>query len=421
MMYLDGWYMRVSRLTFDGNATAAQGIMHQGGFSTGCEWSDLVFTNFNPVASVGLNFSAPTNGQAENAIIRCTFKNVKYGMITSNWNSLDQWVWNCSFQNCVAGVDLAVGYSQIYDNVFINCSLYDIGGGNTYQSAAVNNTSFNSGSFWAKGPGYLRGNKIYSNVDSFYMVNAVAFDNIIRAGNTTYSIQRIGGINITGPHNLHVGNTYSTSHRPYPFGWAVQPPFSNFDHGVGAGNLVGHEIQKAIDNDSTTYFECGQSQPTSGLRWNCLPSNPRVVTKYTLRQGSNFNDTSTNILKWQFRGSNDWGNSWTVLATQSNQHWTWRQKKTFNIPNTQAYSLYEFNILLNAMSQPPNTGGWFSFSDMQMFDASGFDITQDSTGLLTGADEYWGGYYPIDNPIVDTTAIIVPTTVSLPGTPINHH
>src|ERR1035437_2220116 len=78
MMYLDGWYMRVSRLTFDGNATAAQGIMHQGGFSTGCEWSDLVFTNFNPVASVGLNFSAPTNGQAENAIIRCTFKNVKY-------------------------------------------------------------------------------------------------------------------------------------------------------------------------------------------------------------------------------------------------------------------------------------------------------------------------------------------------------
>ena len=421
MMYLNGWYMRVSRLTFDGSDSAMTGIFHTGGFSTGCEWSDLVFQNFNPAFSMGLNFSAPTNGQAENAVIRCTFKNVKYGITTNNWNSLDQWIWNCSFQNCYVGVDLNVGYCQVYGNVFLNSKWFDIGGGNTYQSVAINNTSFNSASFWNKGPGYLRGNKIYSNVDSFYMVGAVGFDNIIRAGNTTYPIQRIAGINITGNHNLLVGNTYSTSHRLYPFGWPVQPPFSNFNHAVGAGYLIGHPIEKAIDNDSTTWFTCGESQPSSGLRWNCLPSNPRVVTKYTVRQGTQAGDTASNPLKWQFRGSNDWGNSWTILDTQSNQHWTWRQKKTFNILNTNAYSLYEFNILLNADSLAPGQGGWYSFSDIQMFDASGYDITQDTTGLLTGADEYWGGYYPIDNQILDTNSIVVPTSASLPGTPINHH
>jgi hypothetical protein len=208
MMNLNGWYMRVSRLTFDGNNIAGIGILHSGGFSTGCEWSDLVFQG----VYIGLDFSSPTNGQAENAILRCKFLGCKFtGINSCNWNSLDHWVWNCLFQGCKKGINLCIGYYQIYDNVFINSQVFDIGGGNTYQSAVVNNTSFNSKCFFAMGPGYLRGNKVYSEADSLYTVGAVLLDNVFHNGNTHYPLMRIAGLNITGNQNLLVGNTFSNS------------------------------------------------------------------------------------------------------------------------------------------------------------------------------------------------------------------
>ena len=161
MLYVNGWYMRVSRLTFDGNGTAERGIFHTGGFSTGCEWSDLFFVNFNPVYSIGLDFSAPVNGQAENAIMRCRFTGVKYGIMSCNWNSLDQWVWNCLFADCHAALDQCTGYCQAYGNVFLRSVWYDISG-SPYKNVMMNNTSINSACFLQTQDGWLQGNKIYS-------------------------------------------------------------------------------------------------------------------------------------------------------------------------------------------------------------------------------------------------------------------
>ncbi|MEP6645940.1 MAG: glycosyl hydrolase family 28-related protein [Saprospiraceae bacterium] len=418
MLTLNGWYMRVSRLTFNGSNKAGTAIFHSGGFSTGCEWSDLDFTG----CCIGIDFSSPTNGQAENAILRCTFNGCCFtGINSNNWNSLDHWVWGCLFQDCHHGINLGNGYYQIYNNVFINNWGSDIGGGNTYQSAVVNNISFNSPCFFASGPGYLRGNKIYSNVDSFYTVGAQMIDNTFRIGNTHYPIQRIVGLNIVGTKNLMVGNTYSNAQRKYPFCWAVQPPRQNFDHAIGANYIINHPIEKAIDNDSTTWFTCGLWNQQAGIRWNCEPQSPRTIVQYTIRQGTQFGDTLSDPKNFQLRASNDWGNTWTVLDSEVNQHFKWREKKTYIIPNATAYSLYEFTILLNRGNISPGTGGWISFSDVQLFDVSGNDITQDTTGLLTGADELWGKYYPISNVVVDSSSIIVPKTVSLPGTPLNMH
>jgi hypothetical protein len=88
MFNLNGWYLRVSRLTFEGNNNPYRGIFKTGTFSTHCEFSDIVFKDFNE--GIGIDFSAPTNGQAENAIIRCKFINCSSGIASCNWNSLDE-------------------------------------------------------------------------------------------------------------------------------------------------------------------------------------------------------------------------------------------------------------------------------------------------------------------------------------------
>lgn len=416
MMNLNGWYMRVSRLTFDGNNIAGTGILHSGGFSTGCEWSDLVFKNMY----LGLDFSSPTNGQAENAILRCRFEGMKFcGINSCNWNSLDHWVWNCVFTDCKKGINLCIGYYQIYDNVFLNSHVFDIGGGNTYQSAAVNNISVGSKCFWASGPGYLRGNKIYTAVDSFYMVGAQMIDNIIRDGHTHYPVYNIVGLNIVGEQNLLVGNTFANAHRLYPFSWPVQPERVNFDHGVGASFIVGHPVEKAIDNDISTWFTTGMSYEISGLRWNCMPPNSKTVVKYTVTQGAY--DHTADPRDWQLRGSNDWGFSWTILDSRTNQTWGYREKKSFTLTNTQPFLLYEFNILANENGQVPGSGAWVSIGEIEFLDAQNHDITEDQDGLLTGADESWGLFTPLQNQTVDTNAIAVPDTIYCPGPPENHH
>ena len=60
MLNLTGWYLRVSRLTFDGHNTAYRGIFKSGGFSTHNEFSDIVFKNFN--AGIGLDLSGTNQG-----------------------------------------------------------------------------------------------------------------------------------------------------------------------------------------------------------------------------------------------------------------------------------------------------------------------------------------------------------------------
>ena len=165
MFALQGWYLRVSRLTFEGNNNAYRGLFKTGKFSTHCEFSDLVFKDFN--AGIGLDFGAPNFGQAEDAIIRCKFLNCSAGIASCDWNSLDQWVWWCTFQNCNWGVQQCIGYCQIYDNVFIGSKICDINS-SPYKNVISDNISINSKCFYNGNSSLLRGNKIYSNADSFY-------------------------------------------------------------------------------------------------------------------------------------------------------------------------------------------------------------------------------------------------------------
>jgi len=89
--------------------------------------------------------------------------------------------------------------------------------------------------------------------------------------------------------------------------------------------------------------------------------------------------------------------------------------KTYNITNTTPYAIYE---LIETVENP---SAWLEVNEFHLFDSSGSDLTADNAGLITGADEQWGVFYSLDNNIVDSSAIAVPDTVSLPGTPVNMH
>ncbi len=559
MFHLDGWYLRVSRLTFEGHNNAYRGIYKAGGFSTHNEFSDIIFKDFN--TGIGLDLSGTTQGQAENAILRCTFSNCSSGIASCNWNSLDQWVWNCLFQDCSISINQCIGYFQIYNNVFLRSKICDIGS-SPYKNAIVNNTSVNSKCFYAGTSAYIRGNKIYSAVDSFYTDagnNTVMLDNIIRTSKDAMATTRVG----TG--NMFIGNTISeltSKWRKWPF----QPPYNTRSHGIGSGFVINKQIEKGIDGNAATSYAVDAAP--FGIKWNCPLGTKRMAVKYTISAPPSGGGTSPK--NFQLLGSNDWGYSWDVLDFRANQIYTGGASPvTYNFTNSTAYGMYELlalnawqnstsggrsisntgaqagtycekmvlssfprnvyqnfsvkgdttysatgwmssnavttngNVLVfwyNVANPPPfgtypagyirvdtigvitGTTAWtnysktmiaptnalsaqfylgslsssgssgtvwfdsFSFNNITspatnllldadfesgpnptkfevneftLLDAAGNDLTKDSTGFVSGANEPWGDFYAYNNSVVDSTAITVPSIITLPGTPQN--
>ena len=62
---------------------------------------------------------------------------------------------------------------------------------------------------------------------------------------------------------------------------------------------------------------------------------------------------------------------------------------------------------------------WFEVNEFTLLTATNTDLTKNPAGFVSGADEAWGQYYPLDNSSVDTSAIAIPDTISLPATPQN--
>ncbi len=260
MFYLTGWYLRVSRLTFEGNNNALNGIFKAGGFSTHNEFSDIVFKDFN--TGIGLNLSGTNQGHAENAILRCTFSNCASGIASCNWNSLDQWVWYCLFEDCNLAINQCIGYFQIYNNVFLRSKTYDISS-SPYKNVITNNISINSKCFYAGYESFLRGNKIYSNVDSFYTAagsNTVMLDNLIRTTNNAYATTSVGSA------NMFIGNTFSNVNSAWKK-WPFQPPFNPRSHGLGSGFVTNKQIEKGIDGNAATSYAIDVAP--FGIKWNC--------------------------------------------------------------------------------------------------------------------------------------------------------
>ena len=149
--------------------------------------------SISPTWGTGVQLGPNGQGIAENMIKRCRFLNCTgYGIDTLNWNSLDEWVWYCLFQNCGTGVYNTMGNFHVFNSVFLSNSV-DIGSTNSEVFAVVGNTSIGSQCFMnstsptAGGfcgiPVYVRGNAIYDSVNTNTIVlgggDMTAIDNTI--------------------------------------------------------------------------------------------------------------------------------------------------------------------------------------------------------------------------------------------------
>ena len=113
----DAWYSKISRLTIDGAGRAGVALAYGPSFSTYNESSDLVLRD----AGIGLLLGdRQTMGQAENEVLRCHFSRCSVaGIRTGCFNTLDIWVWYCSFEDCGYGLYNGAGAFLVWQNVFL--------------------------------------------------------------------------------------------------------------------------------------------------------------------------------------------------------------------------------------------------------------------------------------------------------------
>ena len=76
MVQYDAWYSKISRLTLDGAGKAGVALAYGDAFSTYNETSDMVFQD----AGVGMSMATGHGGQAENEVLRCTFRRCRRGI-----------------------------------------------------------------------------------------------------------------------------------------------------------------------------------------------------------------------------------------------------------------------------------------------------------------------------------------------------
>lgn len=212
MVQWDAWYSKISRLTLDGAGRAGTALLYGPAFSTYNETSDLVFRD----AKAGLVFGGPgTNGQAENAVLRCQFHRCETGVQTVNWNSMDIWIWDCRFEDCGRGIYNVMGNWHAWRNLFLRSRTADLSTMNLMAFSVVNNTSvgsrrffdFRSGHTWGS-PVSLTGNRVLDPTGDWAVIldNAgpyLAVDNVLRLSDQTR------GVRMTWGDQTLVGNTYT--------------------------------------------------------------------------------------------------------------------------------------------------------------------------------------------------------------------
>jgi hypothetical protein len=405
MFRLDGWCLKVSRLTFDGQNKAETGILRDGGFGTGVEYSDLVFKDL--VFGVQLGGSSDM-GQAENLFLRCRFFNCDCAIYGPNMNSLDIWVWYCLFQDCNYGVHCG-GY-QAYGNVFLRSKVVDLG--LSWQpSCIVNNISVNTKCFnkGFQNPGLFQGNEIYDPdptiIDNWDTIKAftvpytsVLLDNIVKtSGNAGPAIQLDNGKCIS------VGNTFTQL-------WPIRPRYGAYDRGMDG---FPGSVCLAVDGDTTTNFwGYLYSDRPRGIAWYCSYGTGRIAVKYSLTAAY---DRPWDLKSFRLVGSNDWGYHVTVLDSQVNQFWTTGETKTFAFQNTTPYAMYRLDVIEN--NKGDTVGGFILISEFSLTDSGGTNLMKDPGGFVAGAGETWGKYYSLQEKQVPYSSIANPEIIELPGTP----
>ncbi|HUU10733.1 MAG TPA: hypothetical protein VM431_09360 [Phycisphaerae bacterium] len=199
------------------NVKTDYGAVGDGGsFSTYNETADMVFKDVGD----GMAMATGDNGQAENAVLRCTFLRCSgAGLRTNNYNSLDVWAWYCRFEDCGYGLYNGAGNFHAYQCVFLRSKKMDIGSANLMVFSFVNNFSRGSACFmdWAGGHTWgsatsVTGNRIIDPTGDF----AIRLGNggpYLVADNVIRSRPGAAGpaVHMTWGDQVLVGNTYTVA------------------------------------------------------------------------------------------------------------------------------------------------------------------------------------------------------------------
>ncbi|MEO5684472.1 MAG: glycosyl hydrolase family 28-related protein [Chitinophagaceae bacterium] len=148
MFWADGSaYYKISRFTWDANQKReieAIGIHWRTRWNDGktqsyaslnIEISDNIFTgNCKYGISGGTNPGEGTgHNDSEITIKRCLFQNCSgAGIITTGYNALDYWIWDCRFINCNIGINSKYGNFHAYRSYFKNSKQADVTNTNGY-------------------------------------------------------------------------------------------------------------------------------------------------------------------------------------------------------------------------------------------------------------------------------------------------
>ncbi|WP_183576224.1 glycosyl hydrolase family 28-related protein [Mucilaginibacter sp. X5P1] len=146
-------YSKFDRLTWNGNRIADVAVEqswdgNQPHFDTGNEYADDIFID----VAFGIHGGSLGHGFAETSILRDHFiRNTKAGVSLGNFNALDIWVRNSSFQDCGVGVTntYGAGNFKVYNCVFRNSAISDMSMNNTGDFSVRGNTSINSKQFFS--------------------------------------------------------------------------------------------------------------------------------------------------------------------------------------------------------------------------------------------------------------------------------
>jgi len=226
MLHVNGVaYSRIDRLTFDGKRRASIAVDQsydnsKPHFDTGNEYADDSFVDVEH----GIRGGFKDNGFAETSVVRSHFvRNTTAGIALGNFNALDLWVWDSTFDHCGTGVTntSGAGNFHVYRSIFRNSTTADLSMRHTGGFSARDNYSIGAGAFflgsYTNHPATidLQRNIILDPVgpDVVRMSNqgpAVILDNVVRSREGG----RDGAIvwsNLFGSDVTSVGNTFTVA------------------------------------------------------------------------------------------------------------------------------------------------------------------------------------------------------------------
>ena len=402
MLWWDAWYDKISRLTFDGSSSAYWAIVRKGSFSTASELSDLIFHDFTG-GCINLG-NGESQGIAEELITRSRFYRCGTAIATWNYNTLDIWVWHNYFEDNSLAVHSATGDYQVYDNRFVRSSTADLSSYMAMSVSFVNNISLGSKSFMTAIAGsiHIQGNKVYGATNVPFDLSAsqnTFLDNVIQGPDTLPALAQIGG----RAGVISLGNTYITN-NPFP----MRP----IPHGVIGSCDANNPVNLVNDGDPSTFAVVWLGTgPFAGFQWSApIGTQPTVMT-YALTEGgpATCGGYGADPSNWVLKGSNDFGQTWTILDSRAGETFTPGQRKVYTVATPGSYAFYQLEIQQTANGTPEGQYGVVSLGEFELLDNSGTNLSLDPAGLMTNADTPWGSLY------VDQQTIISPASAQIPN------